>query len=163
MPFTPFHLGPGLAIGMLFKKHINLASILLASIIVDIRAIYCLFIGNCQLHGPLHTFVGATFSAMFVIAGIYMFRRPLSQISDFFKIHQDYSLQSITAGALIGTWLHILLDAFIYSDMFPFWPSLTNPFLGMFSNAIVYNFCVLCFFIGGIIYLRKIVKNKTFK
>ncbi len=146
---------------MLFKKHINIASILLASIIIDIRAIYCLFFSNCPLHGPLHTFVGATVSAMFVIAGIYMFRRQLGKISDFFKIHQDYSLKSITAGALIGVWLHILLDAFLYSDMFPLWPNLTNPFLGMFSNSIIYNFCVLCFLIGGVLYLHKIAKNKN--
>jgi len=43
-------------IGMLFMfRYVNLPAILLASVIVDVEPIYCLFIGNCRLHGFSHT------------------------------------------------------------------------------------------------------------
>ena len=152
MPFTPFHLGPGFAVGMLFKKHINLASILLASVIVDIRAIYCLFIGDCMLHGPLHTFLGGTILAIFVSLLIYALKNPLMIMTDFLKIKQNYSSKSIIIGALIGTWMHLLLDAFLYSEMVPFWPIQGNCLFGILNSFVVYNFCIVCFVVGFVVW-----------
>lgn len=154
MPFTPFHLGPGFAIGIIFKKHMNLAAVLLASIIVDIRAVYCLFIGNCPLHGLLHTFTGATFLSILVIFAIFISKNTLKKITDSLKIRQDYSLQSIIAGAVLGVWLHILLDAFLYKDMSPFWPFAGNGLYGIFGNSSVYSFCIAGFFIGAALYIK---------
>ena len=160
MPFTPFHLGPGLALGMLLRNWINIPAILLASIIVDVRSVYCFFIGNCQLHGFFHTFLGATILGLLVIALIWSFRTPLSKISKILKIEQDYSLQSIAAGALIGVWVHITLDAFLYPEMHPFWPIEGNaPLLGVLSNPAVYGLCMIGFLIGGMIYLWRLIRH----
>ena len=159
MPFTPFHLGPAIALGMVFNRWINIPAILLASVIVDVRAIYCLFIGNCPLHGFFHTFLGATILGLLVIAVIWFFRTRLSKISKILKIEQDYSLQSITVGALIGVWAHILLDAFLYPEIHPFWPIEGNTLLlGILGSPEVYGLCVLGFLIGFGIYLLKIMK-----
>ena len=159
MPFTPFHIGPGFAVGMLFKKHINLASILLASIIVDIRAIYCLFIGDCMLHGPLHTFLGGTILAIFVSLLIYTLKNPLMKMTDFLKLKQDYSSKSIITGALIGTWMHILLDAFLYFEMVPFWPIKGNFLFGIFNSPVVYNFCIMCFVAGFVVWVVENIRE----
>ena len=153
MPFTPFHLGAGLLIGMLFRKWINLPAILAASIIVDIRAAYCFFTGCYPLHGILHTFFGAAALAIPLIIIIYILRAQLSQISNLLKIPQDYTLSSIVLGSFAGVWVHILLDSFLYTDMHPFYPSGANPLFGMFTGAEVYGFCCAGFLIGGLIYI----------
>ena len=152
MPFTPFHLGPGLLIGLIFKQWINIPAILIASIIVDVRAAYCLFTGCYPLHGPLHTFLGALILSSLVIFSIYLFRDRLKPISIFLKIKQDYSLQSIVIGAVIGVWSHVILDAFLYPEMVPFWPVHGNPFIGIFGSIEIYGFCIMGFVIGGMIY-----------
>ncbi|ODS35633.1 MAG: hypothetical protein A7316_00730 [Candidatus Altiarchaeales archaeon WOR_SM1_86-2] len=160
MPFTPFHLGPGIALGIIFKRWINIPAILLASIIVDVRTIYCFFIGNCQLHGFFHTFAGSTILGLLVIALIWIFRIHLSKISKILKIEQDYSLQSITTGALIGAWVHIILDAFLYPEIHPFWPVEGNTLLlGVLSSSTVYGLCVVGFLIGGLIYVWKLIRH----
>jgi membrane-bound metal-dependent hydrolase YbcI (DUF457 family) len=161
MPFTPFHLGPGFLIGIIFKRWVNLASILVASVIVDIRATYCFFTGCYPLHGPFHTFLGATILSLVVIIGIYAFRSQIEQILGFFKIKQDYSLQSIVAGAVFGIWIHIILDAFLYPEMFPFWPALGNPLIGIIDSGTVYNFCLMGFVVGGMIYIYDIYKENS--
>ena len=153
VPFTPFHLGPGFALGIIFKRWVNLAAVLVASIIVDIRATYCFFTGCYPLHGPFHTFLGATILSLGVIIGIYIFRNRIEKISNFVKIEQDYSLRSIIAGAVSGVWAHIILDAFLYPEMVPFWPVPGNPLLGIIDTIAVYGFCIAGFIIGGIIYI----------
>lgn len=160
MPFTPFHLGPGFALGMIFKRRINIPAILLASIIIDVRSIYSFFIGNFQLHGFFHTFVGATILGLLVIALVYFLRTPLSKISKISKIEQDYSLKSITAGAFVGVWVHIILDAFLYPEMNPFLPIDGNTLLlGILSSSTVYALCEFGFLIGGLIYVRQLIRQ----
>jgi hypothetical protein len=100
----PFHLGPAFLIGMLFPRRINMAAILAASVAIDIEPVYCLLFNNyCQLHGFLHTYVGATiFSLTVVTLIIYLGREQLRKLSDVLKVEQDYSIGSITVGALMG-------------------------------------------------------------
>ncbi|MCK4634805.1 MAG: hypothetical protein KAT37_02940 [Candidatus Aenigmarchaeota archaeon] len=159
MPFTPFHLGPGFLLGLIFRRWVNLAAILVASVIVDVRATYCLFTGCYPLHGPLHTFLGATILSLAVIIGVYVFRDQLKRISDFFKIEQDYSLQSIAIGSLLGVWVHIILDTFLYPEMHPFWPVPGNPLVGIVGSNAVYGFCIAGFIIGGAILLFKAIEK----
>lgn len=159
MPFTPFHLGPGLALGMIFSRFVNIPAVLLASVVVDARAIYCFFTG-CSLHGFFHTFAGAAIVCLPVIALIYFSRENLSKISRIMRIEQNYSLKSITAGAIAGAWVHILLDAFLYPGIHPFFPAKGNALLfGILGNSEVYLLCMLGFLIGGLIYLGRLFKN----
>lgn len=135
MPLTPFHLGPGLLLGEIFEKRINLVSILFSSVLVDVRAFYCFFYGCAgQLHGPLHTLLGATAIALIILFLVWSFREPIKKITDAFKIRNDYSFYTIALGSFIGAWLHILLDSFMHSDIVPFWPIRLNLLLGSISN-----------------------------
>lgn len=163
MPLTPLHLGPGLALGMVFKRWVNLPSILLASIIVDVRAVYlAVFLGDwSNLHGFFHTFVGATTLGLSTIVLVWLLRRPLSSLSKTMKIEQDYSLTSIVAGSLIGVYGHIVLDSYMHMDMNPLWPFYEgNPMYGgMFAGFELLFVCVLGFFIGIGSYLFEIRKK----
>jgi len=90
LPLTPFHLGPVLLLGLIFSKQINIAAILLASVVIDVRTVYC-FLNDCQLHGPLHTYVGATLFAFSIVLIVYYSKNKLSIISDKLHLEQTYS------------------------------------------------------------------------
>jgi membrane-bound metal-dependent hydrolase YbcI (DUF457 family) len=143
MPFTPFHLGPAFLLGELFEKRVNLFSILLGSIIIDLRATYCLFAGCRPLHGPLHTFIGATFIALLIAWLLFSQRLWLQKITDKLRIEQTFSFMPVMTGSIIGTWSHVLLDSFLYTDIRPLWPMTNNPFLGMAGAGTVYLLCLL--------------------
>ncbi|OQX21001.1 MAG: hypothetical protein BWK75_04115 [Candidatus Altiarchaeales archaeon A3] len=160
MPLTPFHLGIGLAFGMLLFRYINLPAILLASVIVDIEPIYCMFIGNCQLHGFSHTFIGGTLFAIAVIVIIFTLRTHLIKISEIFRVEQNYSLNSIVIASFAGIYGHLLLDSFMHGDMNPFWPILGNPLLGMISDSLILELCVFGFLAGGVIYIFRSLNFK---
>ena len=165
MPFTPLHLGPGLSLGMIFKRWVNLPSILLASIIVDVRAIYlALFVGDwSNLHGFFHTFVGAPVLGLLTIVLVWLLRRPLLKASAIIQIEQDYSLKSIITGSLIGVWMHILLDSYMHKDIQPFWPLYEgNPLYGGMSASFELLFiCLFVFLIGFGSYLFKTIKKRN--
>jgi membrane-bound metal-dependent hydrolase YbcI (DUF457 family) len=106
-----------------------MAALLLASVAVDVEPIYCL-LSDCQLHGILHSYVGAAaFSLAVVSVLIYIGKNQLRRLSGRLGHAQDYPLKSIIAGTLIGAWSHVLLDSFMHFDVTPFWPVLENPFL----------------------------------
>ena len=159
MPLTPFHLGPGLLIGEVFEKRVNMISILLASILIDIRAFFCCFI-ECtgRFHGPLHTIIGATVIALFIAIIVWSLKIQLKKFTDIFKIKNSYSSSSIILGSFIGTWLHIILDSFMHSDIIPFWPIKSNLLLGMISNGTNYLLCTIALIIGLIVYFYRINK-----
>ena len=159
MPLTPFHLGPTFAIGMIFQRQINMAAILLASTVIDVRTAYC-FLYGCQLHGPLHTYLGATAFSLAIILVVYLGKNKLCNISSALKLEQSYSLKSIIIGSLIGAWSHVFFDSFMHFDITPFWPILENPFLGVISNGTNYNITIIGFAIGMIVYFYKIFKAR---
>lgn len=161
MPLTPFHLGPSFLFGMVFQRQINMASILIASTAIDIRTILCFFFFKCQLHGPLHTYLGATMFAGAIIVVIFVSRNKLHKISNKLKIHQSYTLKSIVLGSLIGAWSHVLLDSFMHFDVTPFWPMLGNTFFQQISNEANYAITILSFLGGATIYFYKIYKQRT--
>lgn len=145
MPFTPFHLGPAFFLGEILEKRVNLISILLGSIIIDVRAAYCLFSGCRPLHGPLHTFFSATLIACMLAWMVFSQRQWLQKVTERLRIMQTYSFTSILMGALIGTWSHILLDSFLYTDIRPRWPLTGNTFLGILEAETVYMLCIFFF------------------
>ena len=145
MPFTPFHLGPAFLLGELFEKKVNLFSLLIGSIIIDVRAIYCLFAGCRPLHGPLHTFLAATIIGLLLAWIIFSQKKWLQKITDKLRIEQSYSLNSIIIGSIMGTWSHVVLDAPLYTDITPFWPISGNPLLFVMDSTTIYTLCLVSF------------------
>ncbi|WP_406660404.1 DUF4184 family protein [Methanolobus sp. ZRKC3] len=159
MPFTPFHLGPALFFSGLGGKRVNLAAIVLGSIIIDVRAAYCIFAGCRPLHGPMHTFAAAAIIALLISAALYSQRGILQRITDTLGLKQNYSILTIVSSSLIGTWSHVLLDSFLYNDIVPLCPLNSNPFLGLVGAGTMYSACLLAFFIGIGIYLYMYLKK----
>jgi membrane-bound metal-dependent hydrolase YbcI (DUF457 family) len=107
------------------------------------------------LHGPLlHSFIGATLLALPLTAIIFILKRPLQTITSFLRLNQKPTIQSILAGSLIGVYSHILLDATLYTDIQPFYPSTTNPLLSHDPNRyyMIYTACAIAFIIALVMY-----------
>lgn len=158
MPFTPYHFGPSLWIGLLFYRYLDFLSFFIASIIIDIEPFYVLFFNiNYPLHGFFHTFIGGTFMALLLSLVLYYLKNILDKIHKFLKLYQRNFI-NILFSCLVGIYLHVLLDSFLYYDIKPLFPFKINPFYKMFSSHMIYLFCSFSFVLGGGFYLFKVLK-----
>jgi membrane-bound metal-dependent hydrolase YbcI (DUF457 family) len=159
VPFTPFHLGPGLLFGLLLFKYIDFPTFLLANIIVDVEPFLIIYF-NLQypLHGFFHSFLGGTIIAFLFAALMSKLRNTFSSLMSFFRLKQKSSFKSIQTASLFGIYLHILLDSPLYQDIKPFYPFSFNPLLShdMFIGYEIYGLCILSFIGGGIMYAIKL-------
>ncbi|MCE2029572.1 metal-dependent hydrolase [Sessilibacter corallicola] len=154
MPFTPFHMGPGMVIKALLQGSFSLMIFGWAQIVMDIQPLIVLITGEGHLHGFSHTYVGAILLAIFsALSGKY-----LSEIGLFILgLNKQWQVQIAWwvafLSAFIGTFSHVLLDAIMHSDVEPFYPfTLNNPFLGVISVQTLHKWCIYSAFVGGILY-----------
>ncbi|MGY5862402.1 MAG: hypothetical protein RTU09_08545 [Candidatus Thorarchaeota archaeon] len=153
MPFTPYHLGPALLFGVILFPFVDITALLLSSVLVDVEPLYVImFAPGLPYHGILHTYVGATGIAILNAVIVWFLRDWTRQILAIFKIDQNSSFIRIFGISLLGTYSHVLLDSFLYPEMNPFFPLMGNPFLGLVSSAVVYQFCTICLFLGLVLY-----------
>ncbi|NVM18364.1 MAG: hypothetical protein HWN80_11660 [Candidatus Lokiarchaeota archaeon] len=166
MPFTPFHLGPALVIGIIFIYYLDFPTLLVASVILDIEPFLVLLLDlNYPLHGFFHSFLGGTFIILPLSYIMFKIRPYLNPITDFFKLEQNSSFLNILAASIIGIYLHISLDSPLYFDIQPFFPLNFNPFLDTseLSGITIYLFCAYCFLAALILYFVRLAikfKNK---
>jgi len=160
LPFTPFHWGPALLIGLLFFSLFDFFSLLISSVIVDIEPFYNLYMyrSSARLHGFLHTYLGATLISVPLSLILYLIRGCTEKLLEAFKLKQRSSFKKILLTNVFGTYFHIFLDSFLYTDIRPFYPLQTNPLLYMVSSFTVYMFCTVCFPLALVVYLYRIWK-----
>jgi len=159
MPFTPFHLGPGLLVGLLLLSFIDFPTFLIASVIVDVEPLLVLtFNLNYPLHGFFHSLLGGTLTAFLLALVMRPIRKQISPLLSFFKLEQKVSFKRILVAALSGIYIHILLDSRMYTDIRPFYPLEYNPLLttGIFAGLDVYIFCIWSFCGAAIIYVIRL-------
>jgi membrane-bound metal-dependent hydrolase YbcI (DUF457 family) len=160
MPFTPYHFGPAVLVGVLLFPFIDIATVMIASVILDLEPLaVILFDLPIPLHAFFHTYLGATIVGIVVSICIYPFRKYLNEFVAFFGLRQESSFRHILPAGLIGTYSHVLLDSFLYIEMNPFFPFLGNPFVGLLSLGLVYNICLVLGAIGFFVYLLRVLLN----
>ncbi len=160
MPFTPYHFGPGLLIGVLLFPFIDLTTVLIASVILDLEPLaVILFDLSMPLHAFFYTYLGATIAAVCLSIVIYPFRKYLNEIVSLFGLEQESSFRHIISASLIGTYSHVLLDSFLYAEMNPLFPALGNPFVGALTGGFVYNLCLVLGIIGIFVYVLRVLLN----
>ena len=160
MPFTPFHLGPALLLGLILFNYIDFPTFLIANVIVDIEPLTVLLMGlNSLLHGFFHSFIGGTIASIFLTMIVTRVRKYVSPLMEFFYREQDWSRRKILVASISGVYMHIFLDSLLYTDIRPFYPFRSNPLLGGWSMGFkVFYFCVFSAVAGLIIYLYKRMK-----
>jgi membrane-bound metal-dependent hydrolase YbcI (DUF457 family) len=155
MPFTPFHLGPALCLGIPLRKYIHAPTFIVANVLLDIEPLLVLITGlNYPLHGYLHTFVAAI--GVGIAFGLVMFflERSMRPLYKGLQLEPEATFkksQFIIAGVL-GTMLHVLFDAPLYWDIKPFYPLTANPLYGSVSSLEIYLLSVWMGILGIILY-----------
>lgn len=162
MPLTPFHLGIGLVLGMIFYRWIDFPTICIGTMIVDLRSIF-IFLGPFEgaLHGPLHTFLGGTLLAVGLGAVMYTTKPAWNWVGEIFGLAQERSVYRVGIASLLGVYTHLFLDALMHSDMRPFYPIHGNPLSGHAAVGDIYLICVAGFLIGSVLYMVHVYRWRT--
>lgn len=154
MPFTPFHMGPGIAVKAILQGSFSLMVFGWAQIVMDIQPLVVMISGEGHLHGFSHTYIGATLLAIFsALSGKY-----LSEIGLFvFGLNKQWQVKIAwwvsSLSAFIGTFSHVLLDSIMHADVEPFFPFTTsNAILGVISVQSLHQVCLYSALVGGILY-----------
>ena len=154
MPFTPFHMGPGILVKAILQSSFSLMVFGWAQIVMDIQPLFVLISGEGHLHGFSHTFVGASLLAIFAaVSGKY-----LSQVGLWIlKLTESPTVPIqwwvCLLSAFLGCYSHVVLDAIMHSDVEPYFPfTLANPFLQVISVSALHKICVYTGLIGGVTY-----------
>ena len=160
MPLTPFHWGPSSWIGLSLLRAVDFGAFLIGSVIVDIEPFCVVIFGlDYPLHGFLHTFLGGTIITVILSMILYRFKNLLKNCMRILKLPHNVSYRAILFGCLLGAYLHVILDSFLYTDIRPLFPSHANPFYGLFSYGAVYLFCTFSFVVGGVAYIVIRIKH----
>ena len=163
MPFTPFHLGPGLFAAALLFALADLPTFLLASVILDIEPGSVRIFRLLNLtppyayHGFLHTFVGATFAAL-ALARFLNWLAAKYRNSRIFGYAWKPTKNAVFLASFIGIYLHVFADSFVNVDMRPFWPYPENPLLGLVPPLAIYLACFLLFVAGALLYYARLIR-----
>ena len=160
MPFTPFHWGPALLVGLLLFRFLDFPSFLVSCVAPDVEGLYMVIFTPYLLHhGFLHSYVGASIIGVAVAVVMYSIRRWTGSVMAWFDLRQNSLFKKILLTSLLGAYSHVFLDSFLYAEMRPFDPLEANPFLGIASEytrySAIYGLCGLAFLIGLILYITK--------
>lgn len=160
MPFTPFHMGPGLAIKAVSGRHFSLMVFGFSQIAIDIEPLVRIIRGDALLHGFTHTYLGATLIALVcVVLGRpvchvflnYWTSDSSSPFLNWLRGPKLISWPAAIAGAFVGTYSHVFLDSIMHSDMQPLAPfSNANALLHIISFSGLHVLCVLSGVLGAL-------------
>ena len=119
---------------------------------MDLEVLARIAIGSSQLHGISNSFLGATVVALVTVpAGkpiceiaLRWWNRNLSPgLAKWLEVAPDIRWTGAWIAGALGVYSHVVLDAMMHSDAFPFAPvSKQNPFLDMLSVDEVNVLCV---------------------
>ena len=159
MPFTPLHMGPGLALKAVLGRYFSLMVFGFTQVAMDLEPLVRLIRGDAVLHGFTHTYLGATLiGAASVIVG-----RPACEfLLDRFR--PDASMRVLVwlrgsgritwtaaiVGALTGAYSHVGLDSIMHADMHPLAPMHgRNALLSLISVDVLHVVCVFAGVLGA--------------
>lgn len=154
MPFTPFHMGPGIAIKAVLRGSFSLMVFGWAQIVMDIQPLLVMITGSGHLHGFSHTYIGASLLAVFAaLSGKYLAEIGLFVLG----INRQWTVKIAwwvaLLSAFIGTYSHVLLDSIMHADVEPFYPFNTaNGLLRVISLPALHQACLYSAAVGGAVY-----------
>jgi len=166
MPFTLFHFGPALALGLPLRGYLHAPTFILASLIIDVEPFFVLFFGlRYPLHGLLHTFLLAFFLGLFIGYLMFLLEGSLSPVYRAFLLESDkkMSLKSFMIAGTTGILLHVLSDSPLYDDILPFYPLLINPLYNPALSPIIYDIFMWAWVLGIIYYSYLIILKQRRK
>ncbi len=166
MPFTPFHLGPALALGLPLRRYIHAPTFILANIIIDIEPYLVITLKlNYPLHGYLHTFLLAFIFGLVLGYVMYLLEKVFNPLYRVLLLvpKEPLGINSFIIAGFSGTLLHVLLDSPLYRDIRPLYPIDVNPLYNPNLTMTIYGICIFMGLFGILYYiyllLFKVIKS----
>ena len=154
MPFTPYHMGPGILFKALLRGGFSLMIFGWVQILMDLQPLIVMVTNEGRLHGSSHTYLGATLIAFFAaVSGKYLVQFVLGLLPQ--AKHRGVGISWAVAflSAFVGSYSHVALDSIMHSDVVPFWPfSQANHLLGIVSASVLQDVCVYSGLAGAALY-----------
>ena len=161
MPFTLFHMGPGLAIKAVAGPHLSLMLFGFTQVVIDIEPAIHMLRNEPVLHGFTHTYLGATLIALAsLVVGRPICQRvlglwrpdPHSPFLNWLRGSGRISWAAAASGAFLGAYTHVALDSIMHFDMAPLVPvSSANPLLRLVSVGWLHVSCVASGLFGAVL------------
>jgi hypothetical protein len=147
MPFTPYHFGPHACASLPFYRYLDIPVFIGANVAVDVEPLLViLYRLEYPLHGYCHTLlIGGLVGLLFATAA-YPFRPLAGKVMRLLRLPYASGYLKMAVSGVLGAWLHVLFDAFLYLDIRPFHPFQANPLHGVLSDGAVYGICSFCFY-----------------
>ena len=163
MPFTPLHMGPGMAFKAAAPRHFSIIVFGLAQIAIDMEVLCHMLRKEYPFHTFWHTYLGVTIVAVILA----ILGKPISQwmkmvwnkiasqcCESDLSVSVETTWMASIAGAMVGAYSHILLDSVFHADIEPLQPwSATNRLFGLLSSHTIEITCLIlgvsglvCFF-----------------
>lgn len=156
MPFTYFHVGPGLLFGLLLIRYVDFPTFVLANVVVDWRAgLVYLGLLSGPRHGWMHSYLGSLAFSFLLIGAMIRLRPSMDGTLRDLHVHQAVSRGRIVTGAVLGVTVTVTIDAFHHPRMQPFLPLPGNPLYGYFSTHEMRLFTAFCLFLGLFVYMAR--------
>jgi membrane-bound metal-dependent hydrolase YbcI (DUF457 family) len=157
VPFTPFHLGPGLALAGL-GRWVDFWAFAAANVLIDLESGWNLWRGAFPVHRFFHTFAGAAL----VIAPAAALAVAFTWFGARLAGTRRSSVGSAAVGAALGAMSHVVLDSIMHGDMRPLAPwSDENPLLGTLSLGALHNGCLLAGAVGVALFGVRVLRRRT--
>lgn len=152
MPFTPFHMGPGLALKAVAGERFSLLAFGVAQVAMDLEPLVGILRGADVLHGTSHTYLAAIPIGLVAAAITPVLCRPLlRRWNDFLRNYRlarlagadTFDKPALVFGALAGTLSHVALDSLMHHDIRPLAPfSTANGLLGVVPLDTLHLACI---------------------
>lgn len=160
MPFTPFHLGPGLALKGVAAPVFSWSAFAAAQVVIDCETLYYLIKQEYPVHRFFHSFLGAAAAALVTTALVLIivraFATGLSRLVAPYMVSTstargEFSLLGVFLGSLAGGLSHPFLDGIMHPDVRPFMPwSDSNPFFGLIGVTPLHLACAAAAVFGAV-------------
>lgn len=166
MPMTPWHVGPGLAFKAVAGRHMSLGVFCVAQVLMDVTVVARLLTRTPPIHGYSHTILGgAAMAALAVgltVPAVNTAQRLVMPGGSHPGARPWLSWRAAWAGALIGTWSHVVLDSIMHPDVRPLWP-LTDwsPLYKVIGNYALHELCFWSGAVGAVAWAVLWVWRKT--
>jgi len=161
MPFTPYHLGPGLLVKSIMpRRWFSFAVFAVSQALIDLEPLALHIVGQANRHRFFHSFLGATIvAAVAVIIGRWIYSplvRRLMRSYNFLPRTGPLEVGPVGLGAavfsaFVGAYSHVIIDGLIYFKMQPFYPADGGFTIRSLSLADMQNMCLACLAAGAVL------------
>lgn len=155
MPFTPYHMGPGILLKAVLQGSFSLLIFGWTQVVMDLQPLLVLLTGKGQLHGFTHTLVGATLIALFcAVTGKYLSQFALGLLPTDGHAATSIRWWAAVLSGFIGSYSHVVIDSIMHADVTPFAPySTASPLLGSLSVSTLHRLCLYSGLLGTALFI----------